>query len=377
MTENPVATNPAPKAPNPLVATDGAKKESPLEGAGLIQDFGDALIKFSSGDWGEGLANLVIGGVSFASDMSDPLGALAKAGIGWVIEHVSFLREPLDWLTGDQVALENLGGTWGNIGDELSKVADELRQDVARDSATWTGTAADAYRAFANDRADLYESVATGAQGISVMIAMCKSILAVVRSLVRDLISECVWKLIWIVCRYPGPAMPAGLAAEGVPMAIRWATKIMDKVKQLTKAFGNASGLIKKLGAMFGEAKRLLQGVNVKDVAKNFGNDVSGLAKTLGDDIANLAAYGKVGAKDIADDFGKEVSDAVKKVPDAVTKEVLKEAGKKAGEIGDKLVSGGDDKKDGKDGAVGAQSAGSTVQPVFDQPGGQRISGSI
>lgn len=373
MTENPVVTAPAAKAPNRLVATDGAAKESPLEGAGLVQDFGDALIKFSSGDWGEGLANLVIGGFSFAADMSDPLGALAKAGIGWVIEHVSFLREPLDWLTGDQVALENLGGTWGNVGDELSKVAEELRQDVARDSATWTGPAADAYRAFANDRADLYESVATGAQGIAIMIAMCKSILAVIRSVVRDLISECVWKLIWIACRYPGPAMPAGIAAEGVPMAIKWATKIMDKVKQLTRAFGNASGLMKKLGEMFGEAKRLLQGVNVKDVAKNFGTDVSGLAKTLGNDIANLAAYGKVSVKDVAKDFADEVKDEVKKVPGAIAKEAMKEAGKKAGELGDKLVSGDED----KDSAAGARPAESTVQPVFDQPGGQRISGSI
>lgn len=375
MAENPVITSPSPKAANPLIATDGAAKESPLEGAGLLQDFGDAFIKMQSGDWGEGLANLVLGGVSFASDMSDPLGALAKAGIGWVIEHVGFLREPLDWLTGDQVALENLGGTWGNIGDELSKVAEELRQDVAKDSADWTGPAADAYRAFANDRADTYEAVATGAQGISIMIALCKSILAVIRSVVRDLISECVWKLISIAFRYPGPAMPAGIAAEGVPMAIKWATKIMDKVKQLTRAFGNGSKLVKKLGEMFGEASRILKSVDVNAVAKNFGKDVSGLAKTLGDDIANMAAYAKTGISDISKEVADEVKKKVAEVPADIGKEAAKEAAKKAGEAGDKLLKG--DEAEKKDGVMGDRPGEAKVQPVFDQPGSQRISGSI
>jgi hypothetical protein len=375
MAENPVITTPSPKSPNPLVATDGAAKESPLEGAGLLQDFGDALIKMESGDWGEGLVNLALGGFSFASDMSDPLGALAKAGIGWVIEHVSFLREPLDWLTGDQVTLENLGGTWGNIGDELTKVAEELRQDVARDSANWKGPAADAYRAFANDRADTYDAVATGAQGISIMIALCKSILAVIRSVVRDLISECVWKLIWIACRYPGPAMPAGIAAEGVPMAIKWATKIMDKVKQLTRAFGNGSNLVKKLGEMFSEASRLLKSVDVNAVAKNFGSDVSGLAKTLGDDIANMAAYAKTGISDVSKEVADEVRKKVAEVPADIGKEAAKEAAKKAGEAGDKLLKGEEDEK--KDGVMGDRPGTAKVQPVFDQSGGQRISGSI
>ncbi|OLZ47314.1 hypothetical protein BS329_25620 [Amycolatopsis coloradensis] len=376
MAENPVITTPSPNSPNRLVATDGAAKESPLEGAGLLQDFGDAAIKMGSGDWGEGLANLALGGFSLASDMSDPLGALAKAGIGWVIEHVSFLREPLDWLTGDQVALENLGGTWSNIGDELSKVAEELRQDVAKDSANWIGPAADAYRAFANDRADTYEGVATGAQGISIMIALCKSILAVIRSVVRDLISECVWKLIWIVCRYPGPAMPAGLAAEGVPMAIKWATKIMDKVKQLTKAFGNGSKLIKQLGEMFSQASRLLKSVDGSAVAKNFGEDVSGLAKTLGDDIANLGAYAKTAVTDVSKEVGDEVRKKVAELPADIGKEAAKEATKKAGEAGDKMIKGDEDDKK-KDGVMADRPDGAQVQPVFDQPGGQRISGSI
>ena len=31
---------------------------------------------------------------------ADPLGLLADAGLGWLVEHVDFLREPLDWLAG-------------------------------------------------------------------------------------------------------------------------------------------------------------------------------------------------------------------------------------------------------------------------------------
>ena len=42
----------------------------------------------------------------------DPLGSVLTAGVGWLLEHISFLREPLDaLLIGD----ETLGRFRGNI----------------------------------------------------------------------------------------------------------------------------------------------------------------------------------------------------------------------------------------------------------------------
>lgn len=38
---------------------------------------------------------------SVAATAVDPLGAVISAGVGWLFEHVSILREPLDALMGD------------------------------------------------------------------------------------------------------------------------------------------------------------------------------------------------------------------------------------------------------------------------------------
>ncbi|MFD8497932.1 WXG100 family type VII secretion target [Amycolatopsis sp. NPDC059657] len=343
MAENPVMTAPSEQKPNPLVKTDAADKQSPLEGAGIVQDFGDAFLKCKEGDWTEGLVNAGIGLAGVKDLISDPLAALAGAGIGWLIEHVSFLREPLNWLTGDQITLENMSGTWEAIGDEVGKVAEDLGADIVNDTANWTGDGADAYRAFATDRAQTYSGMATGAQAVSTLIMICQTILNIIRSVVRDLIAECVGKLISLACRYPGPALVAGMLTEGVPMAVKWCRKIIEKIKQLTKAFENGKGLFKKLGDIFERAERALK-------SDGLGKFMRGSRKL--DKEAHKAGIN--GMRDIIKDF--------KEVPKKLAVETGKEVGKKVGEKIDE--TGQDEDKD-------------KPEPIFEQPCTNRISGSI
>lgn len=411
MVEMPVAT----PGPNPLIKTDAAQDESSLEGAGILQDFWDTGAKIASGDWAEGLANFVNGVSGLADLVADPIGTLAASAFGWIIEHVPFLREPLDWLVGDQVALDNMIGTWENIGKELESVSEDLSKATDRDSANWSGDAANAYRDFAKNRADLYAGIASGANSIGTLVSVCKMILAVVRTIVRDLISECLGKLVSIAMRYPGPAMPAGIAAEGTPKAISYARRCLDWIKKLTKAFDKAKGLFKRLTDGFDKIKDALTpkalkkftggGKSAADSAgesSTFASKVAEARKDLPESRKHILGLEDTAkSKSLTENLSQVKENMVSRLKDGygedfqanLTKEKRKLIGKKIDETAGDVLGEDEEPPSRKAatpaGVMGPYSAagapqnsaepekGTAEPPIFDQQGGQRISGSL
>ncbi|WP_340685760.1 hypothetical protein LCL61_05065 [Amycolatopsis coloradensis] len=410
MAETPIAV----QGPNPLIKTDAAQDESSLEGAGILQDFWDTGAKIASGDWAEGLANFANGVTGLADLVADPIGTLAASAFGWIIEHVPFLREPLDWLVGDQVALDNMIGTWENIGKELESVSDDLGKAVERESANWTGEAADAYRAFAKNRADLYAGIASGASSIGTLVSVCKMILAVVRTIVRDLISECLGKLVSIAMRYPGPAMPAGIAAEGTPKAISYAQRCLGWIKKLTKAFDKAKGLFKRLTDGFDKIKDALtpkalkkfmgSGKKATDGAGDttFASKVAEARKDLPESRKHIFGLeGTAKDKSLAENLAQVKENMAGRLKENygqdfqanLTKEKRKAIGKKIDETAGDVLGEEEEppskKAPSPAGVMGPYSAAGAPKnssdpenqaaepPIFDQQGGQRISGSL
>ncbi len=382
-------------AENPLIKTDAADDRSAFEGAGLFQDFWDAGTAVADGNWTEGLMNAAFGAGGIAEFVADPIGTFASAAVGWAMEFFPWLREPLDWLTGDQVALENMVGTWENVGKELEKISTDLQDTVKKDSAAWEGASADAYRAFAADRAATYAGVATGANAIAKLVDICKTILSVVRSIVRDLISECVGKLISIACRCPGPALPVAMATEGTAEAVKTGGKCMQWIKKLLKAFKKAQELFHRIGDIFRRVKGALKrgAENLPGPLKKVGGlikneprdtrtflekvraerpkrqkwtDIVSSDKPLGENLKNV---GKEIRSDVRKEFGEKFGENFgKEVWDDAKKEWRKESRKKQAEGVDDWA-GGDDE--------GAEKETTGEPPVFEQPGTRRISGSI
>ncbi|WP_410562907.1 WXG100 family type VII secretion target [Amycolatopsis sp. cmx-4-61] len=382
-------------AENPLIKTDAADDRSALEGAGLFQDFWDAGAAVADGNWTEGLLNAAFGAGGLPELVADPIGTLASAAVGWAMEFFPWLCEPLDWLTGDQTALENMVGTWENVGKELEKIGTDLQDTVKKDSAAWEGASADAYRAFAEDRAATYAGVATGANAIAKLVDICKTILSVVRSIVRDLISECVGKLISIACRYVGPALPVGMATEGTAEAVKTGSKCMEWIKKLVRAFKKAQELFHRITDIFGRVKGALKrgaeslpgplkkvGKLIKDEPRDTRTflekvrDERPVRKKLRDTVSsdkslgeNLKDVGTEIRKDARKEFGEKFGeDFGKELWDDAKKEWRKESRKKKAE-------GVDDWLGGDDGEAPDEESG--PPPVFEQPGTQRISGSI
>lgn len=160
-----------------------------LEGAGAIsgaKDFAESLtasepdavqIGFNAASYG--LDALAVG--------TDPLGKLIEAGVGWLIEYVSFLREPLDWLAGDPGQITAQARTWHNASQAMTSMA----QDYPRDAAAvtgWDGAAAAEYRGAVQDYAHHLRRAAGAADDVAGEILNSGAAVATVRSLIRDLI---------------------------------------------------------------------------------------------------------------------------------------------------------------------------------------------
>jgi hypothetical protein len=200
----PPEEEPRPYAGPILVApADHSVATDALEGAGVLSsldEFSEAATRRDP-DGSEIAAAGFGAGLDALGTVMDPLGSLASAGLGWLIEHVWFLHEPLDWLAGDPIQIEAQARTWQNMASALDALATDYRADVDG-LAGWDGAAAVGYRQAATRYVDGLQQGAGGADDLSVQVLDTGAMVGTVRALIRDTVADFV---AWLI----GPALAA------------------------------------------------------------------------------------------------------------------------------------------------------------------------
>ncbi len=116
---------------------------------------------------------------------------MLSSAIGWAIDHISFLREPIDWLAGDPNSIEAATTTWTNVCAGMRTAAQSYADALtALDADAWSGDAADAYRAKASDLVDALSGSATMAEVEGAVIAATGGLCAAFRGAIFTAISE-------------------------------------------------------------------------------------------------------------------------------------------------------------------------------------------
>lgn len=226
-------------------------------GAGFVESGVEAGTALGSGDGTSIAVKGVIAGIDALGVITDPFGSLVSAGVGWAIEHISFLREPLDALAGDPAAIKAHASTWAAVSKHLDAVAGDGA--AALDGiAGWEGAAADAYRARSRKLTDAIASAGGEAAHLAALTRDSAANQATVRSLIRDAVADFIGGLI-------GPLLAAaaasvvtvgasvvGFVAMVVAKAISLARKFVGMIKKLLDAFGVATqrltDMIRRLG---------------------------------------------------------------------------------------------------------------------------------
>ncbi len=236
---------------NPLVAEE--EHTTAYAGIGIVDPAVECVKAISSGDWVEVGIDTASASLDALSYVSDPAGELLSYGVGWLMEHVQVLSEPLDWLAGDPDAITAHATTWGNIADAVSAARQDYTHSASVDLTTWQGAAAGAYRAHAHEIDQLLEAMAIAADGIRVAVTMSGKVVAAVREEIRKAITELVGYLIDYAIELlasAGVAVPV-VAEQAMTLIAKWATKIAEMVLKLLNTIKNLMPLLRHLDEVF------------------------------------------------------------------------------------------------------------------------------
>ncbi|MCX6502553.1 MAG: TNT domain-containing protein [Microbacterium sp.] len=250
---------------NPLVAGP-IDTATPFSGAGILDSGTQLAEAIESGDW-------VMGGLaafSTAADtvatVSDPLGSLIGAGLGWLMDHMEPLKGWMNDLTGDAGEVAGFAQTWSNMEAQLDSAAQELER-VVGDLDELAGQAIDAYRRFQADSAEHIRAAGRWAGAMATGLEVASTIVQVVHDLVRDVLSQLVGSAIswaaeavfslglatpWIIeqvsTRVASLAAKVGSKVTAVLQSCKSLMKLLDELKVLLRNAGDLFDKVLKGG---------------------------------------------------------------------------------------------------------------------------------
>ncbi|WP_156077563.1 hypothetical protein [Saccharothrix sp. NRRL B-16314] len=220
-----------------------------------VAGFVDSLTAESEGE-GVDVIDVALGGAGMVVDLvataANPLGMLASAGVGWLLEHVDFLREPLDALLGNPDEINANTDQLKQAALEMKMIAQEHREDL-RAVADWEGDSGDAFRREMEQMAGEYEALGKSMDGTAAIYALSGALVCELRSLVFGWISDLVGELIAgaliaaasaVVTLGSSIAAFAGFAGTRAAMM---ATKIAARLSKLASAMARFGGRMAQL----------------------------------------------------------------------------------------------------------------------------------
>lgn len=244
---------------------------SPQQSAtALFNDVQSTSAAIERGDWlsaGSGVLNVAMDVIGLGGD---PLGAIGSAGFGFLIQHVSFLREPFDALLGDPNAITGSAQGWARAATDLANTAEKYRSATSEQTCNWTGNAADAYRTAGASQARNLDSLSKVGKGISEALSGAGKVLAETRKAVMDAISQACNKIIMIMIEALaeawgsfGASIAKGIA-QSVQTAVTTAQKMLSKVQKLISTLQKIISLVQKVMQLAQAVKQLLETIGGK-----------------------------------------------------------------------------------------------------------------
>ncbi|OLF06423.1 hypothetical protein [Actinophytocola xanthii] len=196
------------------------------------------------------------GAVDEMDDESNVIEILASYGAAWLVDHLRPLQEILDHLAGQPDAIRACSQAWLDASARLAGVGDEWARACVDDTATWTGEAADAYRAFAAEQASAVRACGLAAKGIGIVVVLVAEALAQIRAEVRALLVDLVQRLIqWLIASMASVGLVGAAAADAVEPAVQDTNnKIIGRLDVLQGTFDRADGILAALLRIFTES---------------------------------------------------------------------------------------------------------------------------
>lgn len=205
---------------------------------------------------GINVASAVLDTVGFAVD---PLAKLIAAGLGWLIEHVSFLRWPLDQVAGDPDAIKVIADDLHKIAQDLRNTGKDMDSALAAQVPSWQGPAADAFRTEIKGHKTHVDDAGHAVDIAGYVVQTTMALIAAVRALFRDIITTLLGDIISTMIMALALAVVsfgASIAAGVTKVVIQATATVADLVKKL-KVIGEFAA---DVGKRLGELAKLTKG---------------------------------------------------------------------------------------------------------------------
>ncbi|MCR6481664.1 hypothetical protein M8542_02430 [Amycolatopsis sp. OK19-0408] len=142
---------------------------------------------------GINVVSAVLDTVAFAMD---PLAKLIAAGLGWLIEHVSFLKWPLDQVAGNPAEVTKVANELHKIGESLRNTGTSLDDTLKATITQWHGQGYDSFKKSIDDRKGWIDANGKAADVAGYMVETTGALIGAVRSLLRDIITTILGDII-------------------------------------------------------------------------------------------------------------------------------------------------------------------------------------
>jgi uncharacterized protein YukE len=240
---------------------------------GMITSIGDGSA--SEADYVLGVAFDSIGALSSTVAAAlDPLAAVAASGVGWLLDHISFLRKPLDLLLGDKAAIQANVDATSDLAARLRQLSDDHRREMGATDG-WTGMSSETFKASMDKMGEELDALAEAVRTKAKVVAVTGTLVVILRDIIRDAIAQFIGTLIsgaiqaaaWLLPSF-GTSIPIFIG-KAVGRATALGVSIAAKVVKLVAALGRNSARVGQLSDVMSKiGKGWERFENVADVSE-------------------------------------------------------------------------------------------------------------
>jgi len=229
-------------------------------GAGVFDSWkqvGDSIGKVQTEHGGDLAAvsvelgiNIVSAALDTVAFVMDPLAKLIAAGLGWLIEHVSFLKWPLDQVAGNPAEVTNLANELHKIGESLRHTGTELDDTLKSTITQWQGKGHDSFVKSIDDRKGWIAANAKASDVAGYMVETTGALIAAVRTLIRDIITTILGDIIatmLIALALAAVTFGASIAVGVGKVVVQVSVQVAAMVAKLAKVVAYAGRTLARL----------------------------------------------------------------------------------------------------------------------------------
>lgn len=231
-----------------------------LTGAGLLDSGISMCDALGEGAWVDAALSGVAVGFDVVATVSDPLGSLFAAGIGWIIDHLEPIKGWFDDLSGNPEEVFAFAGTWLNVSYALGSARFDLERDADAQMGDMTGPGVAAYRRQVREELEKLDLLRHASKGVSTGLEVAGTIVGFVHGLLRDALSQICGAILSYVAEFVftlGMATPL-IVHQASTRVSALVAEIGPKITGLKNSVRDLDSLLSRLRDILNDIPRFL-----------------------------------------------------------------------------------------------------------------------